>query len=197
MNTPHFKGLIFDLDGTLADSALDFDAMRRELALPKGTPLLEHLATLSCPDARQRFHAVVERHEMIGAENARWIADAEQTLFALNKRRIPLAIVTRNMRSATRRTIERLQIPIELVLTREDVEQVKPHPEALLRIAREWQLPPGSLAYVGDYTFDLDAAHAAGMGAILWRNEHNAHLAPHAHHCIDRFGQLLDLVRSE
>lgn len=191
-----YKGLIFDLDGTLADSALDFDAMRHELSLPAGTPLLEHLATLTCPDARQRFHSVVERHELIGAENARWIADAEQTLHQLKQRGVPLAIVTRNMRSATRRTIERLNIPIESVLTREDVENVKPHPEALLRIAHAWQLPAGTLAYVGDYSFDLDAAHAAGMGAILWRNEHNTHLCHKAHHCIDRFSQLFALINA-
>lgn len=192
-----FKGFIFDLDGTLADSALDFNAMRRELSLAPGTPLLEHLATLTCPDARQHFHSVVERHELQGAENARWIGDAEQTLCGLKQQGVPLAIVTRNMRSATRRTIERLQIPIERVITREDVAQVKPHPEALLRIANEWQLPAESLAYVGDYTFDLEAAHAAGMGAILWRNAHNAHLAERAHHCIDQFNQLFALVNAQ
>ena len=37
---------IFDMDGTLVDSALDFDAMRQELGFPKDAPILEHIETL-------------------------------------------------------------------------------------------------------------------------------------------------------
>jgi len=40
------RGIIFDLDGTLADSQLDFDAMRREMELPLGLPILEALTRL-------------------------------------------------------------------------------------------------------------------------------------------------------
>ena len=34
-------GVVFDLDGTLVDSALDFAAMRRDMQLPAGQPILE------------------------------------------------------------------------------------------------------------------------------------------------------------
>ena len=190
----NLKGLIFDLDGTLADTALDFDAMRRELGIHNGMPLLEHLATLTCPDAIARFHQVVEAHELRGAETATWIGDAETVLHQLHARQTPMAIVTRNMRSASRRTVERLGIPIQRVLTREDVQQVKPHPEALLTLAEEWRLPPAQLAYVGDFTFDLQCARAAGMHAILWRNNDNAHLTQDADLAIHQFNQLLPLL---
>jgi phosphoglycolate phosphatase-like HAD superfamily hydrolase len=39
------KGVIFDLDGTLADSRLDFARLRADLGLPPPTPILEALAT--------------------------------------------------------------------------------------------------------------------------------------------------------
>jgi beta-phosphoglucomutase-like phosphatase (HAD superfamily) len=36
--------VIFDMDGTLVDSPLDFDAMRREIGCPPNRGLLEHIA---------------------------------------------------------------------------------------------------------------------------------------------------------
>lgn len=48
---PMPRGVIFDLDGTLVDSGLDFDSMRREMGLDPGTPILESLATLPEQDA--------------------------------------------------------------------------------------------------------------------------------------------------
>ena len=46
------RGIIFDLDGTLVDSRLDFDAMRHEMGLPTGIPILEGLAAI--PDGLDR-----------------------------------------------------------------------------------------------------------------------------------------------
>ena len=40
----NFRGVIFDLDGTLIDSQLDFDAMRRDMQFPAGEPILESVA---------------------------------------------------------------------------------------------------------------------------------------------------------
>ncbi len=45
------RGVIFDLDGTLVDSGLDFDLMRREMGLPPGKPLLESFDLLPEVDA--------------------------------------------------------------------------------------------------------------------------------------------------
>ena len=42
---------IFDLDNTLADSAIDFDAMRRALDLPLGKPILEEIDTRPAAEA--------------------------------------------------------------------------------------------------------------------------------------------------
>ena len=46
------RGVIFDLDGTLVDSALDFDQMRRAMGIEGSPPLLEALAEM--PDERAR-----------------------------------------------------------------------------------------------------------------------------------------------
>lgn len=185
------KGIIFDLDGTLVDSQLNFSAMCSELDLPQHTPLLEHLSLQTDPLVIETIHAVIEKHELAGAHRAIWIEQAESVLHTLHQWQIPMAIVTRNMRRATQITVERLGIPITTILTREDTARVKPHPEALLHIANQWQIDVSALAYLGDYKYDLQAARRAGMLALLWRTPHNRELEPLADRVIDQFKQLL------
>ena len=71
---PGARGIIFDLDGTLVDSRLDFDAMRREMGLPVGVPILEGLANV--PDGPERGipSAVLTRNSRESAERTlhRW-----------------------------------------------------------------------------------------------------------------------------
>ena len=49
------RGVVFDLDGTLVVQELDFDAMRREIGLPPGTPLLEALEGMDGPHVQRRW----------------------------------------------------------------------------------------------------------------------------------------------
>ena len=59
-----FRGIVFDVDGTLADSRLDFAGMRAETGCPEGTGLLEFLDGLDCAEERERAHAVIHKYEM-------------------------------------------------------------------------------------------------------------------------------------
>ena len=163
------RGVVFDLDGTLVDSQLDFDAIRNELDFPRGQPILEHLATLTDKRDIDRAWQVIHRHELAGSRAARWMPGAQLLLQQLIAIEVPMAILTRNMRRATWLTIQSLNIPIELVLTREDCKP-KPDPEGLLRIAQQWQLDCTSMVYIGDHLFDIQAANNANMTACLYRN---------------------------
>ncbi len=184
------KGVLFDLDGTLADSRLEFSAMCIEANLPVGTPLLEHCATLGDCDEARNLQMIIERHEMAGAERAEWIGGADVLVNQLFNAGVPMAIVTRNMRRAAERMVEKLDIPISLLITREDC-QPKPNPEGLLQVSRQWQIPVDSLAYVGDYKYDMLAASNAGMLGVLKRNERNAEFVDLAHVAISDFEELL------
>ena len=56
------RAVIFDLDGTLTEPVLDFDAMRAEIGLPRGLPILEQLEQLDAGE-RARAEAIMLRHE--------------------------------------------------------------------------------------------------------------------------------------
>ena len=187
------KGFIFDLDGTLADTKLDFAKMCTDAGLPVGTKILEHCASLNDPVQVKQILSVVEQHELEDANHAEWFLDAETVLHEFNRANIPMAIVTRNMREAARITIERLGIPIDLVITREDCLP-KPNPDGLLMVAKQWDISPSELVYVGDFQFDLIAAKQAQMMACLIANQRNKHLFDMADKVITNFDQLSELL---
>lgn len=159
--------VIFDLDGTLVDSRLDFSAMRRELDAPEELGLLEYVAGLSSQDDRDEAMAIIHKHEIAGAQAAQWMPGAEQTVHALYQRQTPIAIVTRNNREAARLTMQRLGMPAIPLKAREDAAP-KPDPEALLAVASAWRIQPEHCAYVGDFRYDIEAAQRAGMLPVLY-----------------------------
>ncbi len=170
------RGIIFDLDGTLVDSHLDFDAMRREMQLPPGTPILEALEKM--PDDRASgCRRILQRHEFEGAQRATIIDGVCGFLERLSRHGIRRAIVTRNSRAMTDRVLTRLGLRFDPVITRDD-GPVKPDPWAILRICQLWQTEPSQVAIIGDFRFDIDAGRRAGAVTVLLRRGRNTeHLA--------------------
>ena len=121
------QGVIFDLDGTLVDSKLDFSVLCQQLGWPAGTPILEHLATITDRNEYQRAVTIIEQFELEGAARASWMPGAADLLQQLQRQKIPTAILTRNIKSATELCINNLNICVDLVLTREDCAP-KPDP---------------------------------------------------------------------
>lgn len=176
------RAALFDLDGTLVDSHLDFAAIRRDTGFPEGLGLLEHLETLTDTPARAEAEAIIHAHELNGAERATWMPGASALLQHLADAGVPLGIVTRNSRHCASLMIDALGIPCDMLVAREDAP-AKPDPAGLLRIASQWQIPVDQIAYTGDYLFDIQAARAAGMVSCLY--------APDGH---SPFGHLSDIT---
>lgn len=188
-------GLIFDLDGTLVDTKLDFKLLCQQLGWPEGTPILEHLATLDDPAERLWAEQIICHFEMQGAASAQWMPGAEEFLWHLSEQDIPTAVLTRNMKAASQLCRQKLSIPISLWITREDCP-AKPDPTGLWLIAKEWQLPPAELLFIGDYSFDLETAKRAGMPSCLYLTAENQHFLPDADYSISHFAELHQLYLS-
>jgi HAD superfamily hydrolase (TIGR01549 family) len=187
----HINGVIFDLDGTLVDSQLDFAAIRRETGFPEDEGLLEHLETLQDPALKARAEAIIVRHEMEGALAASWMPGAQDLLQRLVLANYPVGIVTRNNRVAARQMLDTLDIPCDMLVAREDAP-AKPHPGGLLAIAGRWELAPERLVYVGDYIFDLQAANNAGMLACWYDVGRGFSYAEQADLVVRHFDELAD-----
>lgn len=159
------RGLVFDLDGTLVDSRLDFDGMRKEMELPADQPILESLAKLD-PVHAARCHEILHRHELEGAERAVLLPGVRELVAALHGRGVRQAVATRNSSRITQRTLLKLDFPFDMVLTRDD-GPVKPDPWPVQEAARRWNIPTAEIVVVGDYRFDVECGRAAGSRTVL------------------------------
>lgn len=162
------RAFIFDLDGTLVESDLNFALMRTEIGCPEDEDILTYIANLDSSAKRHHAEQMVLQQELQDAYCAKWINGAQRFVMELYQQRIPMAIVTRNCRAATNVKVNSNNIPIKTIITREDAP-AKPDPTALLMIAQEWGIIPSDIAYVGDYIYDIQAANNAGMQAWSYR----------------------------
>ncbi|MCG8671066.1 MAG: HAD-IA family hydrolase [Pseudomonadales bacterium] len=189
------KAFIFDLDGTLVTSDIDFAELQNEIGCDVGGDVLRYAASQKDEYESARIMSVIEKFELNDAEQSQLIDGALRFVSRLQNTGFPLAVVTRNFRAAASRKIARAQLPIptEWLVTREDAPP-KPAPDALLMLATKWQLLPHEVAYVGDYHFDVDAALNASMVSCLRLNEYSrgTEYAERAHYCFESYDQFMD-----
>lgn len=187
------QGIVFDLDGTLADSRIDFAAIRSEIGCPTGCGILEFMERLDSEQERHQALTVVHSYEMTSAEAACWMDGAESLCHRLAGSGVPLGVFTRNSREAAQRMVSALGIPCAALIAREDAA-AKPDPEGLLKIARRFRLRCEDMLCVGDFLYDLQAAANAGMPACLYDPEG---VSPHramAEYVVRDFDELADLL---
>ncbi len=166
LDWPSIQAVVFDLDNTLVSSALDFAWLRQQLNCPPTVDLLDHVASQTTSTESQRAMQIITDHELDDARASHLMPGAQQLVNALAELRIHTAIVTRNCLAAAQTKLERHQLNIERLISREHFPP-KPQPDALLALLAEWQLQPHQLLYVGDYIHDLNTAMNAQTPSCL------------------------------
>lgn len=158
-------GVIFDLDNTLVSSSLNFKSIKANLGCANEFDLLDFVDALT-PKKKVDANKLLVKYETIDALDAKKLAGTDELLALLSKLNIPCAIVTRNCHQAALLKIQKNNIHIPTLLTRED-HKAKPAPDALLHVAEHWKKSPENLLYVGDYRYDLQAAQNANTMSCL------------------------------
>ena len=159
------RAVIFDLDGTLADSALDFDAIREEIGLRPGLPILEQLADAD-EATRHRAETIMRRHERNAISGATLTDGCGDLLARLGALAIPTAILTRNIREVVETFTQTFALRFDAVYTREDGPP-KPSPAGVLKLCADLGVAPAEALMVGDYKFDVLAGRNAGSRTVL------------------------------
>jgi HAD superfamily hydrolase (TIGR01549 family) len=161
----NFRGVIFDMDGTITEPFFDFHAIEVELGI-FGVDLVDHMASVSKAE-RDRIRRVLRKHEDHAAENAPIRAGAAELLTELKRRKVPTALLTRNTRRSIEILCRRLRLKFNITLSREDGRHFKPKPEPVWFICRRWKISPADVLLVGDYKYDIECGKAAGCKTAL------------------------------
>ena len=180
--------VLFDLDGTLIDSAPDLAGAGDEMRLARGLPALgvEHFRPMVGSGARgmvgrafgvtpdqPEFIALrdefLNRYEQRMTRETRVFSHMEGVLDALEAAARPWGVVTNK---ATRfaeplaRAL-RLQQRAAALVCGDTTPHAKPHPEPLYEAARRIGAPAAQCIYVGDDLRDVQAGRAAGMATVI------------------------------
>lgn len=178
------RGVIFDLDGTLVHTHIDFANMKkrlieccREAGIYRDD--LGHLDILTLAEravhllepalqeaARQELWDLLEAIELEYIPNAYLPEGAAELVQELDRAGFLLGVATRNCEKAAHRLLEKLPRVFRSIVTRENAHRTKPHPGHLLQAAEALGVDPPQTAMVGDHAMDIRAAKAAGMLAI-------------------------------
>ncbi len=180
------RAVLFDLDGTLVDSAPDLAGTANDMRVRRGQALL--------PYERLRPHAGSGARGMLGAafgvapghvdyaalrdefhahyatrllQLTQAYADALTVLDMLDRHALPWGIVTNKALCFAEPVVQALGLQRRAVLVGGDsTPHTKPHPAPLLEAARRLGLPAEACVYVGDDHRDMQAGRAAGMGVL-------------------------------
>jgi HAD superfamily hydrolase (TIGR01509 family) len=157
-------GVLLDFDGTLTKPTIDWPTMKDEMRLEDGTKILEFLKTAPV-DRASEVAEILERHEKEAANRAEFNEGAHELVDYLEERGIPFGVVTNNAWRHVKVMLERFELSIEKVITR-DIGIWKPDPRHALAGAEAIGLAPERCIFIGDGQLDMLAARGAGMTAV-------------------------------
>ena len=182
------RAVLFDLDGTLADSAPDLAAALNRLRHDRGLPPVP-VASMrpyassgargllgagmgiapnhpEYPELRERFLAYYEAGL---AEQTALFPGIAELLAALEQRALRWGIVTNKFARFTHKVVKALGLStrVGVVVAGDTTPHAKPHPAPLLHAAERLDVAPSACVYVGDDLRDVAAGNAAGMTTIV------------------------------
>ena len=209
--------VILDFDGTLADTQpiiiASIQAALRELGLPErtaaecksiiGLPLKECFNRLCGveDDLAERCADVYRRvfDELNTDGTVRLFPHVLETIKALHDRGLQLAICSSRGRPTLDGFVKTFHLEryVNMVVSANDVEHHKPHPEPVQKILAALSIAPSEALVVGDADYDIRMGRAAGCRTVgvTYGNQTVAQLhAAGAQQLIDRFDALPDLL---
>jgi N-acetyl-D-muramate 6-phosphate phosphatase len=181
------QAVLFDLDGTLIDSAPDLGAAANKMRLDRGLAALApaHYRCMASAGARGMIRVafgVTPEQPDFAALREEFLTNYERCLthssFAFEEvpeliakllaLGLPWGVVTNKAARFTEPLMRAMPLfaSARVVVSGDTTPHAKPHPEPLFEAARRLQMEPTRCLYVGDDERDIVAGLAAGMGTV-------------------------------
>lgn len=181
------QAVLFDLDGTLIDSAPDLGGAADKMRLDRGMPSLsaERYRPMAGAGARGMLHIAFglspqdpdfdamreeffANYERCMTHNTYAFDGVQEMLQTLEQRQLPWGVVTNKSQRFTNPLTRSMPLfaSAGAVVSGDTTPHAKPHPAPLLEAARRLGVDPGGCIYVGDDERDIEAGRAAGMRTV-------------------------------
>ncbi len=173
--------VLFDLDGTLLDTAADFRTALNRLLNDEGEPplALERIRAMvsngSANLVAQAFQISADHPRFEGLrqrlldyyresmlEHTRPFPGLPESLALIEAHQRPWGIVTNKPTSFSKAIIQGLALNPQVLICPEDTGKPKPHPGGILLACQRLGADPATSLYIGDHLRDIDAGKAAG-----------------------------------
>ena len=183
------KAVLFDLDGTLIDTAADFVRIIQQMCRDEQRPVVkaEIIRTQVSEGARAMVQLVypemdvtdpvflAHRQRFLNTYGDNIVVDTNlfegmyPLLEELEAHQIPWGIVTNKPRGLSELLLAALNLTerCAVLVCPEDVSKTKPDPEPMYLAAKQLNLEARDIIYVGDHPRDIDAGRNAEMYTIL------------------------------
>jgi len=191
------NAVVFDLDGTLIKSKIDYEEMRRRVTnvliesgippeklsksgriweLMKGGEELQRESGLSLDsirNVRQRITEALNSVELESVEKVKPTPHALEVLEKLRGRGLSIGVAIRSCNAYATRALELTGLTsyVNVLFARDDMEYPKPDPRHLFQVVEALRASPHSVVFIGDTTTDLETANEAGIKFIGYIKE--------------------------
>ena len=189
------RALLFDMDGTLTEPALDFPAIKAAMGIPVTRPILEALAEMS-PRDRAAAETILHEYEDRAAAASTLNPGCDRLIEWIGKGKFKTALITRNSRKSVACVLERHGLSFDLLITRECANgKYKPDPTPLLMACEQLGVTPDDAWMIGDSLHDVNAGVAARIRTVWVSHGQPRTFANEPWRTVRDLGELLELLQ--
>lgn len=192
-----YKVVLFDLDGTLIDSVAEFIRESQKIAREYNISLSkkkvrEVLSTLWESNKKKWFFDKVRMSYMVGRrmglsrkdtisfmrksfskykefrKHPKMVQGAIETIKKLLEKKIRLGVISSTHRKDVKSSLGNFEKLFDVIICKEDIKNLKPAPDAIVKACKKLKLDPSEVIYVGDLNDDIIAAKNAGVRSVFF-----------------------------